>query len=127
MTQLALIALAGALGSVSRYGVSLAVHGVMGDGFPYGTFVANVLGCFLFGVIWTLADHRVMLSPETKLVFLTGFMGAFTTFSTYIFDSHQLLGTSGYVLAIGNLLTQIVIGLIAFQIGHTLAMIGHSG
>lgn len=117
MKQVVLIAFAGALGTLSRYGLSTLVHAVMGHDFPWGTFVVNILGCLLFGFIWALEEHHLALGPETRLIVLTGFMGAFTTFSTFIFESGQLITASQWVYVAGNLTLQILIGLAALTAG----------
>ncbi|MBZ0255095.1 CrcB family protein [bacterium] len=117
MKNVALIAVAGAAGTLSRYGLSTLVSSVLGSDFPWGTFIVNMLGCFLFGFIWSLEEHHLALGPQTRAIILTGFMGAFTTFSTFIFENNQLLTTSQWLHLSINLLMQIIIGLIALSTG----------
>ena len=76
------IALAGALGTLARYGLGGAVQTVLGQNFPWGTLVVNAIGCLLFGLVWTLAEERLLISGHLRFIVLVGFMGAFTTFST---------------------------------------------
>lgn len=117
MKNVILIAVAGAAGTLSRYGLSTLVSSVLGSEFPWGTFIVNMLGCFLFGFIWSLEEHHLILGPQTRAIILTGFMGAFTTFSTFIFENNQLLNTSQWLHLSMNLLMQIIIGLIALSTG----------
>lgn len=124
MKNIILIAVAGAAGTLSRYGLSTLVSSVLGSDFPWGTFIVNILGCFLFGFIWSLEEHHLAIGPQTRLVILTGFMGAFTTFSTFIFENNQLLSTSQWLHLAVNLFLQILIGLIALSIGiHAARMV----
>lgn len=120
--KILLIALAGALGTLARYGVSGVVQrafnsGGVAAGFPTGTLAVNIIGCFLFGVIWTLSEERFLLSPQTRLIFLTGFMGAFTTFSTFGFESAQFIRDAQYSLAALNIIAQNVTGILAVFAG----------
>ena len=77
----------------------------------------NALGCFLFGLVWTLAEDRLLISGRARFLILTGFMGAFTTFSTFAFETSQLLDDSEWGLALANLLGQIVICLTCVFLG----------
>lgn len=115
--RILLIALAGALGTLARYGLGGLVQRIMGGTLPWGTLAVNVLGCFLFGVIWTLANERLVITEETRLVVLGGFMGAFTTFSTFIFDTGGFMRDAQWLLATGNVAVQTVTGLVFLFIG----------
>lgn len=120
MHKLLLIAVAGGLGALSRYGLAGLVQRWTDSMFPWGTAVVNVVGCFLFGLLWVAMEERFSLSPETRVIVLTGFMGAFTTFSTYMFETQQLLEDSQYLTAFGNLGLQNVLGLAAVILGLSL-------
>jgi len=111
------IALAGALGTLARYGLGSLVGRVFGGAFPWGTFAVNVFGCFLFGLVWSLTEGHMVISVETRAIVLTGFMGAFTTFSTFIFDTGKFVKASKWALAAGNLMSQVVIGLCCLFLG----------
>jgi fluoride exporter len=111
------IALAGAAGTLARFGLSEWVKQYLGIAFPWGTFAVNMIGSFLFGVVWALAEERNILSADTRLILLTGFMGAFTTFSTFIFDTGSFFTASQWLLGFANIAAQLVVGLIALFLG----------
>jgi len=115
--KLLLIALAGGLGALARYGLSGLVLRATGPGLPYGTLVVNVLGCFLFGIVWAMAAERMMVSAEIRTIVLVGFLGSFTTLSTFIFESHALLAEARALWALGNILLMNVAGLGVFVLG----------
>jgi CrcB protein len=118
--RLLLLALAGALGSLARYGLAGVVQRAFDGGFPFGTLAVNVLGCMLFGVVWTLAEERLVISGETRFVLLVGFMGAFTTFSSYAFETGAMLRDAEWSMAIANIVAQNVLGITSFFVGVAL-------
>ena len=117
--KLALLALAGGMGALARYGLAGFVQKISGVSFPWGTLVVNLTGCFLAGLLWSLFENRWIISGETRTVVLVGFMGAFTTFSTFIFETGDLLRSAQWMYATANLTIQNVIGLLALFIGMT--------
>jgi fluoride exporter len=114
------LAFAGAIGTLARYWLSGLVQRAHDAGFPWGTLAVNALGCLLFGLVWTLAEERLVISGEMRLVLLVGFMGAFTTFSTYAFETGTLLRDAEWLLAGANLLAHNVVGLACFFLGAAL-------
>ena len=118
--KLLAIALAGSAGTLCRYGLGGLVHRVAGAQIPWGTVVVNLLGCFLFGLVWALSEDRLSISSEIRTVILVGFMGAFTTFSTFIFETRELLRDSLWLFACGNLLIQNVGGIATLMLGIAL-------
>jgi CrcB protein len=118
--KLGWLALAGAMGTLFRYGLGGLVQRICGELLPWGTITVNALGCFLFGFVWTLAEDRLVISGETRFIILTGFMGAFTTFSSYTFETGELLRDSEWLLALSNLLVQNVVGLLLLFLGLSL-------
>lgn len=84
------IALGGALGAMGRYGVSTYLYPLLGNRFPLGTFAVNVLGSFIIGVCYVLIIEKEILAPQWRHVMMTGFLGAFTTFSTFSLDALNL-------------------------------------
>lgn len=115
--ELCWLALAGAAGTLSRYGLSGFVQWLAGEKFPWGTLAVNVVGCFLFGMIWTLADDRLIISGRTRFIILTGFMGAFTTFSTFAFETGGFLRDSEWRDAALNLVANNVVGIAGVFLG----------
>jgi CrcB protein len=121
--KILLLALAGACGTLARYWLSGAVQGVMGRDFPWGTAAVNLLGCLLFGLVWVMADERQLIRAEFRVILLVGFMGAFTTFSSLIFETGELLRGTQWAYAALNLLGQNLLGFAAFSIGAALGRV----
>jgi CrcB protein len=119
--KLLLLLLAGGLGSLSRYGLAGLVQRLAGSSFPYGTFVVNALGCLLFGLVWGIFDRSLDLAPGARVIVLTGFMGAFTTFSTFAFESATLVQHGQWLSAAANVLGQNVLGITCVFAGLALA------
>jgi fluoride exporter len=115
--RLALLSLAGAVGTLARYGLSNLVQRFSPSEFPWGTLAVNALGCLAFGVVWSLAEERMLISGATRIVLLVGFMGAFTTFSTFAFETGQLLDDSQWLTAAASLLAQNVLGVALVLVG----------
>lgn len=117
MSRYLMLALAGTVGTCFRYYVSNWVQSRSGSSFPWGTLSVNALGCFLFGFVWSVAEERMLIRLETRIILLSGFIGAFTTFSSFSFETVQLLrdGQSGQALL--NIILQLVFGLTAVFAG----------
>ena len=113
--------LAGGLGTLARYGLSGLVQRLSATELPYGTFAVNAVGCLLFGLVWALAEERLIISGETRFLVLTGFMGAFTTFSTFAFETGGMLRDSEWWYAAGNVLAHNGVGISAALLGMTIA------
>lgn len=124
MQKLAFLMLLGALGSLARYALATGVGRVVASGFPWGTLVVNLLGCFLFGLVLTLGRERGVLSAQATEVVLVGFMGAFTTFSSFVNDTVGLAGAERLGAAAVNLGVQNVGGIVCFFAGAALARLG---
>jgi CrcB protein len=117
MQQWLWIGFAGAFGALARYSLTGFVQRLLGSNFPWGTSVVNVLGSFLFGFIWSLAEGRLALTPQTRTIVLTGFMGSFTTFSTFVFETGGLIRDAQWTLALGNVALQVIVGLVCLFVG----------
>lgn len=115
-----LIVFGGALGTLARASLSAFVQRIAGAGFPWGTVAVNLLGCFLFGFVWAVTEQYTRFATELRLALLTGFMGAFTTFSTFAFDTVDLGRAARYAAFGGNLLLQNLGGLTCLVIGLAL-------
>ena len=120
----AAVALAGALGAVSRFLLTELLR-ACGGAFPLSTLVVNLCGCLLFGLFWGLGHDR--WQPVLQDAMLVGFLGSFTTFSTFAFDNMQLCVAGRWFALCGNLVLQNGIGLVAVFCGVRLAaMVGTS-
>jgi len=115
--KLAWLAVAGGAGTLLRYWVGGVVPRFCGESFPWGTLVINALGCLLFGLVSTLTEERLIISGETRQILLTGFMGAFTTFSTFAFETGEFMRDAQWWAAIVNLLAQNGLGLLCLFVG----------
>ena len=112
MWHILLVALGGALGALSRYGLSLFAARTLGPGFAWGTLGVNLLGCFMIGIALSLVEGRGALGPSERLFFMTGFLGALTTFSTYALESVQFARSGAMGIAALNLAANNVLGIL---------------
>ena len=112
----ALVAIGGALGAISRFAVDRVVNELFGT-VVLGTFVANISGSFLLGVLVAAAGGRVGLSEEARAVAAIGFLGSYTTFSTLTVASVQLAGDGDWMRACTNIAGSIVAGILAALAG----------
>ena len=115
--KLLLLALAGGVGTLGRYALAGAVQRLTGVGFPWGTAAVNAIGCFLFGLVWAVAAERLAKSSQARTIVLVGFMGAFTTFSTFISETGRLAADGQYFMAAGNMLLQNAVGIVLLFAG----------
>jgi len=111
------IALGGALGAVARYWVGAVIGQRLGTRFPYGTFFINVSGCFIIGVLITVLDERTSLPPAWRFLLPVGFVGAYTTFSTFELETFQKVAQGHPAIALLNVAASVVIGYIAVYLG----------
>ncbi len=123
MLNLVAIALGAALGANLRYGLSTWAAQRFGTAWPYGTFLVNVLGCLVIGILLTLAATRLSLSEPLRLFLVTGLLGGFTTFSTFGYESFTLITRGDWLgagLYIGG---SVIVGLAAVFLGASLARV----
>jgi len=113
-----LIVFAGSgLGGVARYGMQTWIFRIYPFTFPLGTFVVNILGCFLIGLFYALSEKGNLLTPEWRLALTTGFCGGFTTFSTFAYENMSLLRTGDYLFFGLYILASVVLGIAAVYLG----------
>lgn len=117
---LLLIGIGGFAGSISRYVVDGFVADRTAGGFPWGTLAVNVSGSFLLGLLFAMTAERALLPAEIRGPLMIGFIGAYTTFSTYMLESWRLIESGAWAPALANLGGSIVLGLIAVFAGLTL-------
>ena len=121
MYKLLLIGVAGGVGALARYGLAGVVQRASGGMYPWGTVAVNCIGCFVVGFLWTLAEERLSLSGEARACVFIGFMGAFTTFSTYILETGRMFREGEWLWAAGNITLQNTVGIALLFLGIALA------
>ncbi len=115
------ISLGAISGALSRYYLSLWFVQRFGVAFPYGTFFVNISGCFLMGLIFTLATETVItITPEVRLLIATGFLGSYTTFSTYALDTVILFSGKRFVLGLIYWAGSAIVGIVSVKLGMEL-------
>lgn len=112
-----LVLLGGGIGSVIRYLISYFFNKYQTTFFPWPTFIANSLGCFLIGLFFAYTLKNNVQSETLKLLLITGFCGGFTTFSTFSLENLQLIQNQNYTLAISYTISSLLIGTIAVFLG----------
>jgi CrcB protein len=113
----ALVAIFGAAGAVSRYALDGWVSDLTHGQFPWGTFVVNLLGAFALGIVVALTTERLILSSDWRVALGIGYLGAFTTFSTYAYETVRLAEDGAVGLALFNSVGMLALGLIAAVLG----------
>lgn len=120
-TQLILLAFTGAIGTLSRYFLGNGVYTLLGTDFPYGTLVVNSLGCLIIGFIGTLADEYAFLTSENRFIIFVGLLGAFTTFSSFAYET-WILFKNGQTLSAGvNVMGTLGVCFLGLILGVSLA------
>ena len=121
MQKYILIAIGGSLGSIGRYWVGSTIAGRLGTKFPYGTFVINVSACIIIGFALTFLGKRADLNPAWRFLVPVGFVGAYSTFSTYEWETLSTLRTGAFALAAFYAFISLFLGLTAVWCGSMLA------
>jgi fluoride exporter len=116
-----LVGLGGAIGAMMRVTLTALVNLAPTGPWKLGTLAVNLLGCFLFGLVWARADLKLQLETPATIALLGGFLGALTTFSTYAFQTAELSRQSDYTWAAANLITQNGLGIAMVFAGIALA------
>jgi len=123
MSKIILIGLAGFIATLSRYCISDVVAKRYGETFPMGTLVVNLIGCFLVGLLFYLLQERYLVNQTVRTVVLIGFVGGFTTFSSFGLQTFTLLQDGEFGLAVLNLMVSNFVGLFLIWAGYSLARI----
>ena len=123
MQKYLLIAFGGALGSMARYWVGSTIGGRMGTKFPYGSFVINITACVIIGFSLTFLAKRVEVNQAWRFLVPVGFIGAYSTFSTYEWETLSTIRTGAFVMAAVYAVSSLILGLAAVWFGSVIAEI----
>ena len=121
MIKMIIIGAGGFLGAVTRYAVGLWVGQRWGRSFPLGTFVINISGSLLIGLLMPLLTERFVANPQWRLFLAVGFLGAYTTFSTFEYETGMLVRDGEWLIAFLNIVLSVTAGFIALKLGEVLA------
>lgn len=119
--RILLISAGAMLGANARYWIGYWAAQKWGAAFPYGTFLINISGSFLLGLFLTLTAERLLIDPRLRFLITVGFFGAYTTFSTFSFESITLINRGQWILGLLNAFGSTLIGLLAVALGIALA------
>ena len=115
------VGVAGFFGAVSRYSLGLAITRVNRTEFPWGTLAINISGSFLLGFTFALMTERFHANPTLRIALTVGFLGAYTTFSTFTFETLEMIERGAIATAVGYILASVVPGIVAVWLGARLA------
>jgi CrcB protein len=116
-----IVGIGGFVGAIVRYALAVWIGQAWGRAFPLGTFVINVSGSFLIGLLMTLFTERYSFDPAWRLLFVVGFLGAYTTFSTFEYETGKLINDSEWLFAAMNVVLSVTAGFVALKFGEVLA------
>ena len=117
MREVIYIAVAGAVGALGRYYITELARRLLGEGFPYGTLIVNVVGSFLIGLIIKISMNTGAISPSLRLALTVGLLGAFTTFSAFSYETLGLVENGAWLTAGMNVLANVITGILAALLG----------
>jgi len=121
MMRLLLIGLGGFVGAIARYGLSAWIARHSGGTFPWGTLAVNVMGCLIIGALMQLVEEQWTISTHTRLFLAVGLLGSFTTFSTFGYETWELLSSADYLRALLNISGNLILGILAVVAGWAAA------
>ncbi len=123
MIKYFVIGLGGFIGAAARYAVAAFIGQKWGRSFPLGTFVINVSGSFLIGLLMPLLTERFTANPHWRLLLVVGFLGAYTTFSTFEYETGKLMKDGEFLIAALNVGLSVFLGFVGLKIGEVVARI----
>jgi CrcB protein len=118
-----MIAIGGAIGAIARYQVAAVIQARIPVGFPYGTFVVNVTGCLIMGFVTALLTERLVVHPNWRYLIPIGFVGAYTTFSTFELETFRAVTEGAWAVAGANVAASFVAGYLALWAGFIAARV----
>lgn len=121
LLQLAAVGMGGFIGAITRYTLAVWIGQKWGRTFPLGTFIINVSGSFLIGLFMYLLTERLMVNPLWRLLLVVGFLGAYTTFSTFEYETGRLIQDGEWLLAWANVIFSVLAGFAALKAGELIA------
>ena len=121
MSKIFVVAFGGAAGAVARYWLGGLINSRWPMQFPMGTFVINVTGSFIIGFVLTMVGERITVNPNWRLLIAVGFVGAYTTFSTFEYETLKLIEEGNLLSAALNIILSCAVGFVAVWVGITLA------
>ncbi len=116
-----LIGVGGFVGAITRYVLAVWIGQRWGRSFPLGTFAINVSGSFLIGLLMPLLTERFIANPQWRLLLVVGFLGAYTTFSTFEYETGALLKDGEWLYAGMNVVLSVIAGFVALKLGEVIA------
>ena len=123
MYKIVMIGAAGLLGTLARYGLSGWVDQRWGGTFPTGTLIVNLVGCFLIGFLFHATQEKYLIDPVVRTTVLVGFLGGFTTFSSFAVQSVNLMRDGEMFFAGLNILASNIVGLVLVWAGYALSRV----
>jgi len=116
-----MLAVGGAFGAIARYQVAAMVQARVPVGFPYGTFLVNVSGCLIMGFVTALLTDRLVVHPNWRYLSPIGFIGAYTTFSTFELETFRAVSEGAWPIAAANVIGSCIAGYLALWAGFVAA------
>jgi CrcB protein len=123
LDRYAMIAMGGALGALARYQLATMIQARIPAGFPWGTFVVNISGCLVMGIAATLLTDRLVVHPNWRFLIPIGFIGAYTTFSTFEYETFRAVTEGAWLVGGLNVLTSVLAGYAALWLGVVLSRV----
>lgn len=121
MLKLLIIGAGGFVGAIARYSLGAWIGQKWGRSFPLGTFIVNVSGSFFIGLLMTLFTEKFIVNPQWRLLLIVGFLGAYTTFSTFEYETGGLIKDGEWLIALMNVVFSVVAGFVALKAGEVIA------